>query len=202
MLRQTIIIQDNMKIDSYTAWATPFYATKLEEFIGNYNKSLIDYSYSLQKNNPQGRNKSNKEGWQSQILDPNSNELRPLCDKIFELCKNVKLNIKTIKIPQIWININPKGGYNIVHQHGQYHISGTYYVKIPENSGYICHRDPRPGAMTNGFFNDRFDDGEIRLTHNYEGLLLIWPSFIDHFVLPNESDEDRITISFDIIADV
>ena len=191
-----------MEVNSYTAWSTPFFYTNLKDFVGEYNNKLVEYAYSIKKNNPKGRSNSNENGYQSELLDPNNDVLRPLSDKIFELCKNIKLNIQTIKIPQIWININPKGGYNIVHQHGQYHISGTYYVKTPKDSGYICHRDPRPGAMTNGFFNDRFDDGEVRLTYNYEGFLLIWPSFVDHFVLPNKSEEDRISISFDIIADV
>jgi len=191
-----------MEVNSYTAWSTPFFYTNLKDFVGEYNNKLVEYAYSIKENNPKGRSNSNENGYQSELLDPNNDVLRPLSNKIFELCKNINLNIQTIKIPQIWININPKGGYNIVHQHGQYHISGTYYVKTPKDSGYICHRDPRPGAMTNGFFNDRFDDGEVRLTYNYEGFLLIWPSFVDHFVLPNKSEEDRISISFDVFADI
>jgi hypothetical protein len=33
-----------------------------------------------------------------------------------------------------------------------------------------------------------------------EGLLMIWPSYLDHFVEPSQTDEERISISFDIMA--
>ena len=30
-----------------------------------------------------------------------------------------------------WVNINKKGGFNSIHTHGRFHISGVYYVKQP-----------------------------------------------------------------------
>jgi hypothetical protein len=29
---------------------------------------------------------------------------------------------------------------------------------------------------------------------------MIWPSYLDHFVEPSQTDEERISISFDIMA--
>ena len=93
------------------------------------------------------------------------------------------------------------GDYNIIHTHGgQYHLSGIYYVKLPENSGNIVFRDPRPSAMGNGLINERFDNGELVYPEVCEGSLLLWPSFLDHFVEPSKTKEDRVSISFDIIA--
>jgi len=31
-----------------------------------------------------------------------------------------------------------------------------------------------------------------------EGDLMLWPAYLDHFVEPSNSDEERISISFDI----
>ena len=95
MLRQTITTRDNMKVESYNAWATPFYYTDLKEFVPEYNKSLKDYAYNLKKNDPVGRSNSNENGYQSKLLDPNDKQFRPLSDKIFELCKN--MNIRSRK---------------------------------------------------------------------------------------------------------
>ena len=100
----------------------------------------------------------------------------------------------------MWANINKRNHWNIIHQHGQYTLSGTYYVKVPEDSGRIVFRDPRPGAIGNPFLINAFDKGEFKNLNIMEGLLAIWPSYLDHFVEPSNSDEERISISFDIVA--
>ena len=72
---------------------------------------------------------------------------------------------------------------------------------MPENSGRLALRDPRPGAIGNVFHINRFDKGEFKKLNIIEGLLAIWPSYLDHFVEPSETDEERISISFDIVAE-
>ena len=62
-------------------------------------------------------------------------------------------------------------------------------------------RDPRPGAIGNVFHVNRFDKGEFKRLSLMEGLLAIWPSYLDHFVEPSQTDEERISISFDIYAE-
>ena len=185
-----------MKFEAHLLWSTPLYLTTDTNLD---NDKLAKYIYNNQKDDPDGRVLSNDQnGWQSNLLDPNSEVLKPLSDTIYKLCLGLNLGIEKIKIPQMWANINPTHGFNVPHQHGTYQISGTYYVQTPENCGNIVHRDPRPGAMSNGFFNDRFDHGECRKTYVKEGLLAMWPSFVDHYVEPNRNTKERISISFDV----
>jgi len=33
-----------------------------------------------------------------------------------------------------------------------------------------------------------------------DGLLMLWPSFLDHFVEPSQTDKERISISFDVVV--
>ena len=47
---------------------------------------------------------------------------------------------------------------------------------------------------------ERFDGNEIYHKNIHEGLLMIWPSYVDHFVEPNQTNNERISISFDITA--
>ena len=61
-------------------------------------------------------------------------------------------------------------------------------------------RDPRPGAIANIFLNNKFDNGEFKRMNLIEGLLAVWPPYLDHFVEPSKTDEERISISFDILA--
>ena len=47
---------------------------------------------------------------------------------------------------------------------------------------------------------NRFDKGEFRKVKPIEGLLILFPSYLEHFVEPSNADEDRISISFDVMV--
>ena len=184
-------------------WPTPYWYTHIWEFIRSetrvtFNEDMIG-SIQGMIDKDEGVTKSNRGGWQSELLPPNG-ELEPLTLEIVEFCKSINLDINEIVIPQMWINVNKKNDWNIIHSHGQYTLSGTYYVKVPEDSGKIVFRDPRPAAINNNFFVNRFDKGEFRRIKPVEGLLILFPSYLDHFVEPSNADEDRISISFDVMV--
>ena len=184
-------------------WPTPYWYTHIWEFIRSetrvtFNEDMIG-SIQGMMDKDKGVKKSNRGGWQSKLLPP-TGELEPLAFEISEFCKSINLGINEIAIPQMWINVNKKNDWNIIHSHGQYTLSGTYYVKAPKDCGQIVFRDPRPVAITNGFMVNRFDKGEFRKVKPIEGLLILFPSYLDHFVEPSNADEDRISISFDIVV--
>ena len=184
-------------------WPTPYWYTHIWEFMRSetrvtFNEDMIG-SIQGMIDKDKGVRKSNRGGWQSELLPP-TGELEPLSIEIEEFCKSINLGINEIAIPQMWINVNKKNDWNIIHSHGQYTLSGTYYVKVPEDSGKIVFRDPRPAAINNNFFVNRFDKGEFRRIKPVEGLLILFPSYLDHFVEPNNADEDRISISFDVVV--
>ena len=183
-------------------WPTPYWYTHIWEFIRSetrvtFNEDMIGSIQGMIEKD-KGVIKSNRGGWQSKLLPPNG-ELEPLSVEIAEFCKSINLDINEIAIPQMWINVNKKNDWNTIHSHGQYTLSGTYYVKVPENGGRLTFRDPRPAAISNGFMVNKFDNGEFMNINLREGLLAIWPSYLDHFVEPSNSDEERISISFDLL---
>jgi len=184
-------------------WPTPYWHTMIWDFMRgerhiSFNEDFEGWIKGKMEKE-KSVTKSNRGGWQSDLYKPEG-EFKPLVKEITEFCKNINLGIKEVFIPQLWVNINKKGDWNIIHQHGAYHLSGTYYVKVPKDSGRIVFRDPRPGAIGNIFTNNRFDKGEFKNLNIMEGLLMIWPSYLDHFVEPSQTDEERISISFDILA--
>ena len=184
-------------------WPTPYWHTMIWEFMRSETKVTFNEDFTgwilgkMEKE--QTVRKSNRGGWQSELQKPDG-EFLPLVKEIDEFCKNINLGITETFIPQLWVNVNKKGDWNTIHQHGQYHLSGTYYVKVPKDSGRICFRDPRPAAIANTFTNNRFDKGEFKNVNIVEGLLMIWPAYLDHFVEPSQTDEERISISFDIMC--
>jgi uncharacterized protein (TIGR02466 family) len=184
-----------MEIESH--WATPIFISNLEkmdDFNNNIKKTVIE----LIKDNSVF--KSNRGGWQSSLQNPEGDSLFYLTNKIKEKCSKIfKIEIKKINVTQIWINVNNKHNWNVIHQHGgENHLSGTYYVKSPNNSGDIVFRDPRPAAISNQFFRKFIDKGELRKYKPEDSLLILFPSFLDHFVEPNEVEDSRISISFDV----
>ena len=195
-LPRKIIQQQNL-------WPTPYWYTMIWEFMRSETKVTFNEDFTgwirgeIEKN--KSVRKSNRGGWQSDLYKPEG-EFEPLIKQITEFCKHLPLNIKEITIPQLWVNVNKRNDWNLIHQHGQYDLSGTYYVKVPKDSGRLVFRDPRPAAMSNKFFVSRYDKGELKNVNVIEGMLGIWPAYLDHFVEPSNTDEERISISFDIIA--
>lgn len=122
---------------------------------------------------------------------------------------------------QGWANINRTGDYHSLHNHPHSYLSGTYYVKAPLqaytkngltdtntvtlnpqrsdlNPGDISFFDPRAQANTLAIAGDAQIEAEHRITPT-AGMLLLWPSFLHHFVHPNFATEERISVSFNIV---
>ena len=110
---------------------------------------------------------------------------------------------------QAWPNVNRFGDYHNLHNHPHSWLSGTYYVQVPErpremrtrsdlNPGAISFFDPRPQANMHAIKGDGEVDPEFRLLPK-AGMLLLWPAFVHHLVHPNLSDEQRISVSFNVV---
>jgi len=103
----------------------------------------------------------------------------------------------------MWANINPPGGMNRAHQHPNSLWSGVYYIKAPKNSGHLKIDDPRSSAA---MCRPRQKNGEkptrlLRETH-YEpiaGRCIMFPAWLMHCVDPNESNDIRISVSFNFL---
>jgi uncharacterized protein (TIGR02466 family) len=95
-----------------------------------------------------------------------------------------------------WSNIESPGDYVRVHMHPWSVFSGVYYLKCDDRSGDIFLVDPRPGAGALYWpTNEVAERGAI----NFEprpGLLLLFPSWLEHYTDPNGSEEERVCISF------
>ena len=102
---------------------------------------------------------------------------------------------------QSWPNINRRGDYHPPHNHAWCYLSGTYYAKIASGGGgAISFYDPR---STVNMLNP---GGEAGDGHEYTvkpspGTLLLWHSSLNHLVHPNESEQARISISFNIVLE-
>jgi len=113
-----------------------------------------------------------------------------------------------MRIDQMWAIVNPPGAYNTQHTHPHSLWSGVYYVQVPEASGSILFKDPRPGSIMfsprhKGRGRARTEFREVMEHKAIAGQSIIFPSFLPHAVEPNLSrkkgdDALRVAISFNL----
>lgn len=175
-------------------WATPIWKATLE---GVNNMDILRFVLSEQEKSPELVVKSNYGGWQSRTSLYTDTEMSELCGEICNVCNQFWPFIKGIEFQQMWAAVNKRNDWNMIHQHGQYEISGGYYLHVPEDSGRIVFRDPT-SLRNNRFINKFIIGGDLQFYQPKEHDLMMWPSYIDHFVEPSKSDEDRVMISFDL----
>lgn len=101
-----------------------------------------------------------------------------------------------------WVNVSPPNAMNAPHDHPGAFWSGTYYVHVPtlegeadQRSGAIEFIDPRGSIGSNARFETEFTRGKFT-ARPVSGSCLLWPSFVRHWVHPNRSSEDRISVAF------
>ena len=132
------------------------------------------------------------------------------------------------RVTCFWGNINKEKEFNPPHVHPASDLSGAYYVQVPENeitnddqlstAGSICFHDPKlqktmssplhaeelaylelnEYSQPKDFPNRNPWADNIVKYKPEEGLMLMWPSWLLHYVEPNLSKESRVALSFNI----
>ena len=172
-----------------------------------FNTDLKEYCYSIQKSD-KGRIKTNVLGYQSNPLNIRDSILQPLIDHIeIETNKYIQSFLtypKPMHVCNMWININGTNSYNKLHTHPQSFFSGVYYVSKPKDSGHITFTHPAYDSLEVywPFISNQKEYTSTNSTewtmYSKDGDCLIFPSFYKHYVEPNKSKEDRISISFNL----
>ena len=180
---------------------------KLEDF-KSLNKELSEYVYKLQGEDKDGLERSNKGGWHSEnfeltIKGSIQNRFALILQKyVLRVFQNNgwKTENKNIRIKEMWAIINKTGDFNVVHTHPNCYLSAAYYVKAPEKCGRF--QIENPNIAKKNFYPEIKIKNELNVQvagiEIEEGDLLIFPNYLPHKVRANESNEDRIVISFNV----
>ena len=101
----------------------------------------------------------------------------------------------------MWTTIYPTGCFVPEHNHSNSLLSGVFYAKAPENCGDIVFSDPAWVAKTMCMHKSMPDFPGVSTKQSEkpeDGLMILFPSWLPHKTLPNNSNEDRIIVSFNI----
>ena len=110
------------------------------------------------------------------------------------------LSSQLVKITQMWAIINKKGAFNERHHHGNSALSAAYYVKAEQNAGNIIFFDPRQANVFHHPASTKANslNCQVQSITPKAGTLVLFPSYLEHKVGENLSNEERIVISFNI----
>lgn len=153
--------------------------TKIQQIHIALPADIVSKIYEIKNNSKAVKLRSNVNGWQSKQYT--SLVEIPWVEEFLTECLTA-LNLSEYKLKHLWFNINPKGAYHTWHAHGGTSEVGVCYVSVPRNSGNIE-------------FEVNKEKYAIKPT---AGMLVTFPAGLNHRVLTNESDEDRISMAFNL----
>jgi uncharacterized protein (TIGR02466 family) len=185
----------------------PFVTIRLQD-AETLNPRLLAEIEQRRKVEP-GIDRSNRYGWHSalDLFDRREPAHAQLAREIDAMVSSVTAKLVPDAPAGIgtshegWVNVSPTNAMNSPHDHPGSFWSGTYYVHIPEadesdrQSGAIEFLDPRGSIGSNAGLETPFTRGKFT-ARPAAGTCFIWPSFVRHWVHPNRSAEDRVSIAF------
>ena len=182
---------------------TPVYIADIKHPTLNQNLERDIIAWSKQD---KGMTRTNIKGWHSTTNMHERPEFKNLVSMLYACQKTIYEQEYYESEPvlgNMWANINPPGGMNRAHQHANSLWSGVYWIKTPKNCGQLKIDDPRSVAsMIRPRQKDiKKPDRLWRETH-YEpiaGRVIMFPSWLMHAVDPNESNDIRISVSFNFL---
>jgi uncharacterized protein (TIGR02466 family) len=162
------------------------------------DQRLIDFVYE---------HRNEQKNWSSNYLGAS----RHLYLMQFECFQQFVVNIKStirkklfllkpyreydLNLTALWCNLNYAADVDYAHIHYP-DIAGVYYLQTPKNCGDLMMHNPHKDT-SQGKFARLFKEFKTSYTVTPEvGKGLIFPCWVPHQVLQNQSGEDRISMSF------
>ena len=185
----------------------PLIHYKFEDY-KEQNIELEKYIKNLYEKDSRGLQRSNIDGWHSPDFSLKEKDtaaykffisLRKYIIDVFKIL-GWRYDPDKIILTNMWGIINKKNNFNLPHIHPNCYLSAAYYVKTHEGCGKIKFTNPNlVSRQRNPLIENKteFNQNGIEIDPK-EGDLLFFPAYLTHEVLKNNSDDERIVISFNI----
>jgi uncharacterized protein (TIGR02466 family) len=192
-------------------FATPLYTHKLEHIeLENAQNDILPVVEKLYNENMWGQNEqwgssthqlSNNGNFQDCIIKAENmiNLKQSIMNHVGNYMSHMKVRSDyKSAITSSWLTLTNKGLHAHIHDHGTCHISGVYWYKTNGNDGNIVFRNALKALKCNPIGATFAHENEFSPE---EGRIVMWPSFLDHSVNENRSDNDRISLSFNVLLE-
>jgi uncharacterized protein (TIGR02466 family) len=184
-------------------FVTPLLKRKLERATPEFVGRVKAYVLALEQRD-RGLRASNCGGWHSSgdLFETDDQTMQQLRDDLLSLCAEMSYFQVRDTYPDClveptlyggsWANVSRDGAYNKPHVHPGACWSGVFYVDLGErtteqrDNGLIEFLDPRAGNV----------HGSARQVAPEAGSVLVFPSWLCHYVNPFRGRGARISIAF------
>tara|TARA_Y100000748_G_scaffold263741_1_gene232872 strand:+ start:921 stop:1547 length:627 start_codon:yes stop_codon:yes gene_type:complete len=189
----------------FQIFPVPIYCNKAEsdtfdEVQEELNTVCDKIEFSQMENWTRDTHELNKDPFQSNVLKKYN------CEKTIKFlkeCVNDYL-IKTTPfdyngfpfvIQSAWLTKTKKHHYAHEHHHGDADISGVYYIKTNGEDGNLQF-DNINSSMSGNFIMGALTSKQVAPLDT--GLLMLWPGPLKHGTQENKTDNERISLSFNV----
>jgi uncharacterized protein (TIGR02466 family) len=199
---------------SIQAWFPTFiYYEVLSKSGGEkFNRELLKECYQIRDFDDEGRKWSEKcypggytsYGSMAQLHKFSSTftELeRRIISHVKRFAQHLEMDLrkKQFSMSDCWINIMPRQAVHSLHLHPLSFVSGTYYISTPPGCSNIKFEDPRLSKFMAAppRLPKHRDENKQFVSYPAEtGKVILFESWLRHEVAANQSEEDRVSVSF------
>ncbi|HEV8554558.1 MAG TPA: 2OG-Fe(II) oxygenase family protein [Casimicrobiaceae bacterium] len=144
-------------------------------------------------------------GWQSEQTLHDREEFQDFVACVGNATRSIlrflQIGHEAFEITGCWATVLARGAAHKAHSHPNNYLSGAYYVRTHPGADTINFHDPRNQAgvirpPVVELTAENTDQVVVKVTN---GTLLLFPSYLEHSVDANTSEEERVSISFNIM---
>jgi uncharacterized protein (TIGR02466 family) len=144
-------------------------------------------------------------GWQSETALHRRAEFHELAAHVTTLAGTIlrflRIGYEATEITGCWATVLARGAAHKAHSHPNNFLSGVYYVRTWPGADAINFHDPRSQACVVRppvveLTAENTDQVVVRVTN---GTLLMFPSYLVHSVDATRCEQERISISFNLM---
>ena len=119
------------------------------------------------------------------------------CIKYIDL---LEYKLDDIELTGMWSNVLKPGETHRPHTHSNNILSGVFYVDAEQTSG-IMFTDPRPqaGVIQPDVTKQFVDNANVIKYDSSTNRMILFPSWLQHYVPTNETKSNRISIAFNVM---
>lgn len=162
------------------------------------------YDHSARTNKGGWRNRGNFFNDSAPCVQALSGKIKEAAISFLQACQ-VEASLEGARVSLTgWSNVNEQGHYNAPHRHLGVDVCGCYYVSQPStdnlstgNIEFLDNRNVIP-------LQQRFGGPVFRTSlplRPAPGQLVVFPSFLTHWVPPNQSNEARVVIAWNAMVE-
>jgi len=115
--------------------------------------------------------------------------------------RQMQVRDRPLEITACWVNILAPGAGHAMHHHPNNFLSGVYYLRTAPGADTINFHDPRnqTGIIRPPVVALTAENTDQVVVRVGEGMLLLFPSYLQHSVDTNRSELERVSISFNLM---